>query len=108
MTQKTTSITIEGPENLVAHIKGLQDVLTQRNKQIEALQGEIARLREGKPTAYELQSAYQRGLKDANAPVEEALSTLRNAIAQVERWDVRKDRYPMPPAGLKPTSEEEA
>ena len=108
MTKPTSTIVIEGPHHLVTHIETLQAIITKRNTKIAELQDEIKRLNDGKPTAYELQSAYQRGLKDANAPVEDALKTLRDAITQVERWDVRKNRYPMPPTDLKPTSEEEA
>lgn len=99
MTQQTASVTLEGPENLIRHIEGLQATITKRNETIARQQAEIQRLEDGEPSQEGLKGAYRKGYKAAWKEAEEALYDVRNgiqnfaqhryqAILQVDAMDV--------------------
>lgn len=88
MTQQTASVTLEGPENLIRHIEGLQNTLTKRNEQIAHQQAEIERLEDGEPSQEGLKEAYRKGYKAAWKEAEEALYGIRHGIQTFVR-----DRY---------------
>lgn len=61
--QPHAEITLSGPENLIAHIKGLQATLTERNQVIANLQEQLGLAENGEPQQKALAKAYRDGWK---------------------------------------------
>ena len=74
------SITLTGPENLIAHIQGLQATLTQRNATIAQLQDELGIAANGEPQQKALNKAYRNGWQACAMALE---AVTRNAALQL-------------------------
>lgn len=79
---------IDKREHLIAHIEGLQNVLTKRNATIEQQAEDIKRLEDGEPTSEGLKEAYRKGYLAARAEIRDDAQEALNALQKV--------RYPAP------------